>query len=562
MTTHPPKLLIIGWDGATFDVIRPMVDRGELPNIKGLMERGVHGQLRSTTPPSSAVAWPTFMTGRDPVGHGIFGFRLSDGHSYRARLASSRDIQAPSLWDWLGRSGLKVGVVNVPMTYPPRQVNGFLVAGMLTPGPEEVFTHPPWLGDKLLGKLPPYPIETRVMKGIQSTKSPLMIVNELRRLTTSFHSSTRDLLINQSWDSMTIVYRATDLVQHFLGFSWHPGLSAKHPSLFAESKGGIEAIYRQLDECLGDLLSLVTSDTTVIVLSDHGAGPTFGRFHINNWLCRQGFLVLKRGARYRGWMNTQGRISLKRIFNKTHLGFLARHLPRRLMGCSIPLPDRLQNSHLVDWHRTTVYVPPSGIEGAHLRLNLVGREPQGVIRTGTEAQELLKHLTRELSELCDAQGERLFDEISTTSDTTLQSTINNEPDLVASPSEKNFHTIAQRFTSDKRLFSEPEFRAAGQHRKHGILVISGPAIRQREELLGARLVDIAPTALHLMGLSVPSEMDGKVLLDALRSEWLSTHPVDISPQDLDTESGGSGKPYSPDEQTRVEESLRALGYLG
>ena len=173
------KMLVVGWDGATFDVIRPMLERGELPNLARLIDGGARGPLRSTMPPSSAVAWSTFMTGRAPANHGIFGFYRSNDHAYRARLIDSRDLDGPRFWDWLGEAGYRTGVINVPLTYPPRPLNGFLVGGMLTPGAEEIFTYPTDLTTHLRDGRPPFPIEAQEMRRVRAHVSSPEVVLDL-----------------------------------------------------------------------------------------------------------------------------------------------------------------------------------------------------------------------------------------------------------------------------------------------------------------------------------------------------------------------------------------------
>jgi predicted AlkP superfamily phosphohydrolase/phosphomutase len=561
VTSAPSKLLVIGWDGVTFDVIRPMIARSEMPHLARLMAGGAHGPLRSTVPPSSAVAWPTFMTGRDPEGHGLFGFYQTGDGSYQPRLASNRDVHVPCLWDWLGNAGYRVGVVNVPITYPPRPVHGFLVSGMLTPGPEEVFTYPPDLTAQLLAASPPYPIEAQVVKRVRASSSPDEAMDLLQRWTADFQVAARRLLSNQPWDCFVVVYRATDTVQHWLGFQWNPGSAARRPEFAAWAAGGIEAVYRQMDACLGELLALCPEETTVLVVSDHGFGPAFGRFYINNWLKRQGYLVLKRGARYRRRLGGTRRVLLHRALARLGLDALASRLPTRLAEWSIPLPDRRQIDQMVDWRRTRAYVPFSGVQGAVIRLNLSRREPHGAVQPGAEAEALLKELAAQLNAQRDVQGRLLFQDVTIKAPPSTGRVANRGPDLVALPREENYHAVPSKITDDGQVLAGPAPRAGGHHRMHGIFVAHGPAIAPGVALQGARLVDVTPTALHLMGLAVPGELDGRVLLAALRPEWQAAHAAQVTVPQFRAQPSDLADVYSPEEEAAIEDTLRALGYL-
>ena len=561
VTGAPSKLLVIGWDGATFEVIRPMIARGEMPHLARLMAEGAHGPLRSTVPPSSAVAWPTFMTGRDPEGHGLFGFYQTEGDTYQPHLASSRDVRVPCLWDWLGKAGHRVGVVNVPITYPPRPVNGFLVSGMLTPGPVEVFTHPADLGAQLLAASPPYPIETQVMRQIRAASSPAAALNLLHRWTADFQVATRNLLSSRSWDCFVVVYRATDIVQHWLGFHWIPELAAQRPRLAAEAADGIESIYRQLDACLGEVLELIPPETTVLVVSDHGFGPTFGRFYINNWLKGHGYLVLKRGARYRRRFGGTRRVPLRRGLTRLGLDALANRLPTWLGEWSLPVPDKRQIDQIVDWQRTRAFVPFSGVQGAAIRLNLSGREPHGIVQPGVQAQALLAELADQLRALRDARGKLLFEEVGIRGGHSSEHAGNQGPDIVALPREENYHSVPARITDDGEMLAGPALRAGGHHRMEGIFVARGPAIAPGVTVHGARLVDVTPTALHLMGLATPTELDGEVLATALRPECQAPHSVHAVTPEVKAQPVGPAEVYSPEEEAKIEDTLRALGYL-
>ena len=154
------RLLIIGLDGATFDVLNPMIDAGRMPHFKRFMENGVSGVLESTKPPITPAAWTTFMTGKGPGRHGIVDFEKYDIESHTLTFNSTFEIREKTLWELLSEKGLKVGSINVPMTYPPKPVNGFMISGFETPSIDAEFTWPRELKQDILREIPNYNYRT------------------------------------------------------------------------------------------------------------------------------------------------------------------------------------------------------------------------------------------------------------------------------------------------------------------------------------------------------------------------------------------------------------------
>ena len=152
------KVIILGLDGATWDVLWPRIERGAMPHLTGLLEQGAWGSLRSTIPPFSAQAWTSLSTGKNQARHGVVDFWERDPRSpgERRTFVSSRQVQGETLWQTAGRHGRRVGVVNVPVTYPPTPVNGYLVSGFLTPPGRTDYVYPATLKDEIEALVPGY----------------------------------------------------------------------------------------------------------------------------------------------------------------------------------------------------------------------------------------------------------------------------------------------------------------------------------------------------------------------------------------------------------------------
>src|SRR5438094_2255530 len=129
------RVFLTGWDGATFDLIRPWIDEGKLPNLARLMEAGVHGPLQSTIPPWSFQAWSSFLTGKNPGKHGIYDFFRTPPGTYDLEFVNADHRRGgASFWQLLGEAGRKVIAISIPGTFPPDKVNGIMISGFDFPG--------------------------------------------------------------------------------------------------------------------------------------------------------------------------------------------------------------------------------------------------------------------------------------------------------------------------------------------------------------------------------------------------------------------------------------------
>ena len=148
------KVAVFGLDGITFDLIQPWLDEGRLPNLARLLADGASGRLRSYIPPVSASAWVSFFTGANPGQHGLVDFTYPAPDSYRINVSSSHTRTAPALWEIVNQAGGQVGVVSMPMTYPPEPLNGFMLCSFLTPQADSRYTCPDSLKEELIRKQP------------------------------------------------------------------------------------------------------------------------------------------------------------------------------------------------------------------------------------------------------------------------------------------------------------------------------------------------------------------------------------------------------------------------
>jgi len=489
------KVIIIGLDGATFDLITPWVDEGKLPCLGSLMKNGVWGKLRSVIPSMSGPAWVSFMTGKNPGKHGILGFMTyADQGEEQAELISSLRVKDETLWQVLSSHGKRVGVMNVPVTYPPQKVNGFLISGFMTPPSATVFTYP----EELKQSIPDYRIGIRQgwqgedgRASIRKLKDEL-IVREYHDIAERRTAAAVQLMSQWNPDFFMVVFKGTDEMQHF----------------FWGREDILLEYYRKIDKSIDRILAHSGKDSNVVIISDHGFGPATTRlFSTNAWLKQAGLLKSKRD------------LKSSLIRTASHLAWdLNRRtrLRKRLPAGRVAAVRKAVRQGLA-WKKTKAYGrTPLGIVAVNI--NLRGREPQGIVEPGQEFEELREEVIKRLRSLKDPQtGERVMAEVYRNNEMYWGPNLNKVPDIIGIPNPR-YYVDASLFT--RSIFADWSSRQRGQHyaQVNGILIASGPDIKPGDKIEGARLIDIAPTVLHMMGLPVPQDMDGRVLDELFKEE--------------------------------------------
>jgi predicted AlkP superfamily phosphohydrolase/phosphomutase len=551
------KLLVIGLDGGTFDLIRPFAEQGQLPTLKKLMDAGAWSPLESTVPPVTASAWPSFMTGKNPGAHGLFDFMQRRAGSYDLTPVSSRDRDGKAVWEIAGDAGKKVIVMGVPVTYPPTPVNGLMVTGMLTPRGAQDYTYPPELKDELQSRTGEYIVYS---DEVYSKGRGKIFLNALHYSIQQRAKAAAYLFHKYDWDLGVLVFPETDTVCHGL---WSAYDSTHHQHDPAEAVGanghsplrdGILEIYRDIDAYLGELIGSFDSDTTLLVMSDHGHGPVRNFLYVNNFLKQRGYLKIKPSPASRA-KNLAFALGLTprtayTVLLALGLGKLRRTLDKRRGGRGLLKRFFLSFSD-VDWSRTRAY--SIGYIG-EVHVNLKGREPQGLVEPGAEYEQLRDEIIRDLKGLTLKDGAPLVEHIWKKEEIYHGAHLNQAPDILFLP--KNLETIAfGDFEFGSNQIVEPSYGVSSSHRMNGIFIASGPTIQSGAVVQNPRLIDLAPTILHLLGLPVPHEMDGRVLTETLSN----ARAVEFGGSAVRDTRGAGG--YSHDEEEEVVGRLRDLGYI-
>jgi predicted AlkP superfamily phosphohydrolase/phosphomutase len=564
------KVFVLGLDGATPDVVNGMIAAGELPTFARLRERGASGVLQSTLPAISPPAWTTFATGKNPGKHGIVGFTRMICSQYRMRLVTGADNRAQTLWDLLGARDKRVIVVNVPMTYPPRPVNGLLVTGLDTPGLHVDFTHPRELKRELLGVVPDYTINLHLGGYLQSDRSRQRALGLILSSIDARHRAVKHLMEAHPWDFFVVRFNNPDVAQHHYWKYMDPSHPDFSPHAAADLRGAIAEVYRRLDAVAADLLERLDADTTLVVLSDHGAGPRINKaILLNQWLCERGYLARRDPA-------AGGR----RAFGRPR-DALAGPLRRFLAFAPPPLKIRLKRLFpawfarlsllvkfsaglgTIDWARTAAFYA----EEDGLRLHVKARYPAGVVEPA-DYEPLRARLIAELEDLRDPDGgEPLFERVWRREEVYRGPCAEELPDVLLLTRGSLYDISGQLLPIGREpggfVRKQPNWNGAnGRHRPEGVLFLHGPGVRGGAELTKAALPDLFPTILHAVGLPIPNDVDGRVLSEAFEEAFLERTPVRWEKAEGIEFGDADGREiYTDEEQMEVLSHLKGLGYI-
>lgn len=559
MTTR--RLLVIGIDGAPFPLVQQWMASGHMPNLARLADSGSFGVLRSTIPVHSPTAWATFITGLNPGQHGVFDFVRREAGTYRLRVVRADQYPGGSLWRLLSDQGRKVGVMNVPMTYPPEPVNGFLVSGLGTPDFAR-YTYPPELQ------------ETLDAQGYRVNKRFFFVrdrqdewLDDITSMTDKRGETAVRLIREQPWDFFMVVFRNSDEICHFY---WHhmDETHPKHdPQAPARYKTAIRDLYQQIDRWIGEIMAAAGEDVNIVIMSDHGAGPLYRDVFLNEWLIQQGWLALRADASgSNGWIGAMQKLGLTRarisdMLTRMNMRRVEVAI-KKLLGDKIyvlPRDERPEFHNAIDWSKTQAY--SFGYYG-QIFVNLKGREPEGIVPP--EAYSALREeIARRMMLITDPEdGLPVVDRVYRKEELYHGQFLGDAPDLLAIMRGLTYITrMGYEFAGERGvLFREPYTDETGGHRLEGILLAAGPDIRPGQ-LPEHDIVDLTPTLLQLLDCPIPDYMDGEPVGMMLRPDFLGSHPARRAPQEILTRDQLAGV-WNAAAEDDVQERLKQLGYLG
>jgi predicted AlkP superfamily phosphohydrolase/phosphomutase len=497
------RVLVVGWDGADWEVLDPLLAAGDLPNLAALAERGARGVARSVLPSHSWAAWPSFLTGLDPAGHGVFDILEHAPGQTRRMPVSSRSILAPTWPMRLSDAGRTVLLVNVPLTYPPLPVRGVCIAGGVIP-PKAVYSHPAAAGPELR-----FPINGGSWTTFRHR--PLDLVADVEQVTAARAEAVRRLMDSEPWDVACAVFVSPARIQHCLLEYVHPGHPGHARAAATPTAERVRDVYRMLDRELGTLLERTDESDTVFVMSDHGHQPCTRALNMNRVLEHMGYLRMGRGSALIGLL-AWGRVrSIARVaYDK--LGLHGK--------VAVPTAP-------IDWAGTRAYTSVVST-GEGVSLALRGREPEGTV-----APEDYESARAELGAALEA-----FTDPETGAHPILRAVpreqvlagahLDRAPDLLLEAAPLYSLTHARQMIEAADWLS-------GDHRPEGVYVAAGPAAGTAD--------------------------GGEISLTDFAGLIEAAAGLEAGPERPAAPVSAEGSVFSDEEQREVEERLRGLGYL-
>jgi predicted AlkP superfamily phosphohydrolase/phosphomutase len=519
-----------------------------MPHLGALLARGAWGNLRSTTPPFSAQAWVSLATGQNQARHGVVDFwqrgaDLSPGQ--RRSFVDARQVHTETLWQVAGRRGLRVGVVNVPVTFPPSPVNGYLVSGFLTPQGRDDWAYPPGLRDAILAMVPGYEPDPFDPLGASYRQ-----LQELVAWMEKHEGVARHLAASRPADLFFSVIQALDHLQHLF---WDEVAGDSDREAYVQLA---ERCYRLADEAIAHRAGLAGGEANLFLVSDHGFGPARKWFHVNRFLQEQGLLVLGAttgGAaglgltpeKMRGLIRRLDVLGLRRWVGRLARVSLGRRLDERL-------------TPPVDWSRTRAISGSPATEGIFINRDLVAADD--------EYEALRQRLIAELYALRDPEhGEAVVEAVHRREEIYDGPFLDQLPDLVFDLGQRPY-LAGDSLTAERVLAPLPRDYLQGRHRPLGIFCAAGPDIRPAGCIEGTRIVDVAPTLLYALDLPIPEDVDGRPLLEIFDEAYRATHPVRHAPpvrpgEGSEAPAYDDGPAYGDDDLDEMQRRLQGLGYV-
>jgi predicted AlkP superfamily phosphohydrolase/phosphomutase len=472
MSSVQPKVLVLGLDGIPSNLLFNDLLK-HLPNIKKMADNGLFATLVSCHPPITIPAWMVMMTSKSPGELGIYGWRHRKGFSYtEGWIANSLSVKEPRVWDLLAREGKKVCLIGIPPSYPPIKVNGSLISCSLTPKNSKAFTYPPELAseiENLIGGNYLFDISFRIEDRDEA-------LNKLYEMTDKRFKVIKYLLKKERWDYFMFVEIGFDRLHHMFWKYY----DESHPKYEPNNRYHkvIPEYYKYVDKRIGEILSTIDDDTYVLLVSDHGTASMKGAFCINEWLIKEGYLVLKK-------------------------------YPNSVVD--------LDNCE-VDWEKTTAW----GWGGYYARifLNVKGRESNGKILMD-KFDMVREELKTKLLNIVGPEGQKFDNKVFCPEDLYKESN-GSKPDLIVYLDNLYWRSAGTIGRNTLYLSENDAGPDDSVHWMDGVFILYKKSMVNHNgsntKLHNLSIYDIAPTILDIMDLTVPSNMQGKVVEEV--SRWI------------------------------------------
>ena len=501
------KVLIIGLDGAEWDLLNLLIKEGVMPNIQKLKDGGVHGVLKSTIPPVTAPAWASFSTGKNPGKHGCFDFIKLESTLTDIKIVNRSDIKGKTFYEILDERGFKCICINLPLSWPPRIKNGIITASITTKGNRKIFP------ERLLYKFP-------VLQGYRITPNFSLVkrgklaeyVEDIRRLEKIRFECAKVLFRTIDWDLFFVLFSGTDFIQHHL---YDKLINSKN------EHGAIE-LYRDIDSYIGWFKRNSPSKTNVFIVSDHGFTTYHGIFYVNEWLMRENYLdvcprKIRKNTNYEVVKSINRTGTRKKVRTKiTSLVFrclIKLKFSARLYGLIKKLKPLDTDFTFEPMLENTIAYCPT-YESWGIYINSRKKFSNGIVDE-KEYKMIRSEIILKLRSLKDPKtGDPLFKAVLGKEEIYKGPYLRQAPDIIFIPNNYYYYThirMGMHLPLTTNLIHN-------YHAPDEIFIAYGPDIKEGKKIHRIRIYDIAPTILHMFNVPIPSDMDGKVLKEVFRKD--------------------------------------------
>jgi predicted AlkP superfamily phosphohydrolase/phosphomutase len=532
------KALLIGLDGATYTVLDSLMERGIMPHLRELVDRGSRANLRSVIPVLTPPAWTSLMTGKRPGEHGIFDFfQREEPGSHYLHFASSKDVGTPTIWSIASDQGQRIISLNYPLMFPPPTVRGCVVPGGWMPWRQlRLGCYPTGLFDRLKA-LPSFDarelaldmaMEEKAIEGCPPDEYVDWIRLHIRRERRWFDILTF-LLREEPADLAAVLFDGVDKLQHLCWRFLDPNTFPSNPTAWeTEIRDLCHEYFRQLDGLIWQLVSNAGPDANVVIASDHGFGPTSDVFYLNTWLEREGYL-------------TWNEASATQTGDAPNIGFghIARHVFQ------------------LDWEHTAAYGATPTSNGIHLVSHHAAGDGS---RQTRPTEEVRDELIGRLLALRYPDGRPVVQAVHRREETFAGPFEGLAPDLTLTMADGGLVSILRAPYVFKRR-AEP----AGTHRPEGVFLGVGPAFRVGETIDELNLPDVCPLLLYLLNLAIPEDLSGTLPIGAVHPALLAAQPVRRGSEAVNSPRAptvtSTESVFDAEAELIMLKRLRALGYV-
>lgn len=514
------KLFVLGIDGASYRLIHRFVEEDKLPSFKKLIKEGIFRKLKTTNPPHTAPGWTNAFTGVQPGKHGIYQFWDTQSPNYYGEYMGSNHVGVPTVWEILNQFSYKTIMINIPMTYPPKEVNGVMISWPLSNTLR--YAYPKDMLFKIAKAGGHYASDINIM-----FENNLEYISQAIEITKKRVKTIDYFLKNGEWDLFISVFTEIDRISHYYWNFMDKSSPVYNHEVEEKYKLAIENIYRETDLALGKILEMLPSDALLMLLSDHGFTVGEVDFYVQTFLMKHSLLAVKE-------------IDKKSI--KENSWFYM---------------EEAGKEYEVDWNQTTAYMASPGSYGVNI--NLKGRQNHGIIEQEQYEQERDKIISLLKKILHPNKKTPLFRDVLKREEVYAGASLNKAPDIIMVPYE--YSTMVHHKIHPDKIFGKPEQK--GMHDKDAIFGLYGQNIQLKESGEIA-LEDITPTILNLFAIRTPSYMEGESMIqfNDEQENWKDFVIPNVGSGGYKGEEAYTReKAYTREESQEVAEKLKSLGYL-